>query len=366
MERRVLLIGVGLIGGSLALAIKKEHDVRVIGYDPNEENCKLAKSLEVIDDHTSDLQSEAEQADLIILAAPVEETIKLLDNFKDYQFKQNVIITDVGSTKVHIVNKAEQLNDKGVTFIGGHPMAGSHKSGVGSAKLHLFENAFYVLTIFPKTPEEQVDALKDWLKGTKANFQIMEPEEHDLVTGIISHFPHVMAASLVRQVKSHAHRNEHVTRLAAGGFRDITRIASSSPSMWRDIVRHNRHILLSLLDEWEKEMEGVKRLVARGNSEEIYDYFVSAKKYRDSMPTGSKGAILAFHDLYIDVADHVGVISDVTTILAEAKISITNIRIIEAREDVFGVLRLSFHSEEDRQQAKVCLEQHQYQTYTTM
>ncbi|WP_408008834.1 prephenate dehydrogenase [Pseudalkalibacillus sp. A8] len=366
MKRRVLLIGVGLIGGSLALSIKKEHDVQIIGYDPNEENCKLAKSLEVIDDHSSDLQGEAEQADLIILAAPVEETIKLLDDFKDYQFKQNVIITDVGSTKVHIVRKAEQLYDRGVTFIGGHPMAGSHKSGVGSAKLHLFENAFYVLTIFPKTPVEQVDALKDWFKGTKANFQIMEPEEHDLITGIISHFPHVMAASLVRQVKSHAHRNEHVTRLAAGGFRDITRIASSSPSMWRDIVRHNRQTLLSLLDEWEKEMEGVKRLVARGDSEEIYDYFVSAKKYRDSMPTGSKGAILAFHDLYIDVADHVGVISDVTTILAEEEISITNIRIIEAREDVYGVLRLSFHSDEDRQQAKACLERHQYQTYTTM
>ncbi|WP_261134792.1 prephenate dehydrogenase [Bacillus sp. Marseille-Q3570] len=366
MKRRVLLVGVGLIGGSLALAIKKEHQVKIIGYDPNEENCMLAKRLEVIDDYTSELQTEAEQADLIILAAPVEETIKLLDEFRHYQFKQNVIITDVGSTKVNIVKKAEQLYDKGVTFIGGHPMAGSHKSGVGSAKVHLFENAFYVLTVFKKTTVGQVNKLKDWLKGTKANFQMMEPEEHDLVTGIISHFPHVMAASLVRQVKSHAHRNEHVTRLAAGGFKDITRIASSSPSMWRDIVRHNRQILLSLLDEWGKEMESVKRLVARGDGDEIYDYFLSAKKYRDAMPTGSKGAILAFHDLYIDVADHVGVISDVTTLLAKEKISITNIRIIEAREDVYGVLRLSFRSDEDRQQAKACLEDHQYQTYTTM
>ena len=348
MKKRVLLIGVGLIGGSLALAIKKKHNVEMIGFDVHLENSKLAKQLEVIDDYTEDIQSEAEQADLIILATPVEETIKLLEEFTNYTFKEDVMITDVGSTKAHILEKAKSLIGKGVTFIGGHPMAGSHKSGVGSSKSHLFENAFYVLTALPQTPKKSVEKLQDWLSGTKANFQLMDPDEHDHVTGVISHFPHVIAASLVRQVKSHGHRNDLVNRMAAGGFRDITRIASSSPSMWRDIVRHNRSIILSLMDEWETEMSTVKKMIARGETKEIYQYFHSAKKYRDSMPTGKKGAILSFYDLYVDVADDVGVISDVTSILAKEKISITNIRIIEAREDVYGVLRVSFRSDEDR------------------
>ncbi|WP_257351972.1 prephenate dehydrogenase [Pseudalkalibacillus decolorationis] len=366
MKRRVLLIGVGLIGGSLALAIKKEHDAVLIGYDLNLEHCKLAKRLEVIDDFTLDIRAEAEKADLIILATPVEETKRLLEVFEGYQFKPNVIITDVGSTKVHILKKAERLHEKGIVFIGGHPMAGSHKTGVGSAKVHLFENAFYILTLLPLTPSKKIDELKNWLNGTKGNFQTMDAHEHDLVTGIVSHFPHVMAASLVRQVENHAQQNKLVNRLAAGGFRDITRIASSSPSMWRDIVRHNREIILTLLDEWMMEMNDVRTLVANGDSEDIYEYFLSAKQFRDSMPTSSKGAIIAFHDLYVDVIDHVGIISHVTTLLAKENISLTNIRIIEAREDVFGVLRLSFNTEEDHRKAKVCLENHDYQTYTTM
>ncbi|WLD93411.1 prephenate dehydrogenase [Alkalihalobacillus sp. AL-G] len=366
MKRRVLLIGVGLIGGSLALAIKKEHDAVLIGYDLNPDHCMLAKRLEVIDDFTLDIKAEAEKADLIVLAAPVEETIKLLDEFEGFHFKPNVIITDAGSTKVQILKKAQRLNEHGIVFIGGHPMAGSHKTGVGSAKVHLFENAFYILTQLPETPPQKVDELKNWLRGTKANFLTMDADEHDAVTGVVSHFPHVVAASLVRQVENHAHRNELVNRLAAGGFRDITRIASSSPSMWRDIITQNRKTLLSLLDEWVKEMDGVRNLVADGDSESIYDYFSSAKRFRDSMPTGSKGAIRAFHDLYVDVADHVGVISHVTTLLAEEAISITNIRIIEAREDVYGVLRLSFHTDDDRYNAKACLENQGYEIYLTI
>lgn len=366
MKRRVLLIGVGLIGGSLALAIKKEHDAVIVGYDLNPDQCMLAKKLKVIDEDTSNLKAEAEKADLIVLAAPVEETITLLGEFEGFHFKPNVIITDVGSTKLQILEKAERLNERGIVFIGGHPMAGSHKSGVGSAKVHLFENAFYILTQLADTSSEKVNELKNWLKGTKANFLTMDAREHDAVTGIVSHFPHIVAASLVRQVENHAHRNELVNRLAAGGFRDITRIASSSPSMWRDIVTQNRPIILSLLDEWMKEMDGVRNLVAEGDRTSIYDYFLGAKQFRDSMPTGTKGAIRSFYDLYVDVADRVGVISHVSTLLAEEEISITNIRIIEAREDVYGVLRLSFHTDEDRHHAKACLENQEYETYLTI
>ncbi|WP_062104844.1 prephenate dehydrogenase [Bacillus niameyensis] len=365
-KKRVFLIGVGLIGGSVALAIKKEHDVSVVAFDIKLDNCRLAKKLKIIDDYTEKFEEEAMKADLIILACPVERAEDFLELLAELPLKNNVIITDVGSTKSRIMKKAELLFDpKVTTFIGGHPMAGSHKGGPGSAKSHLFENAFYVLTPAEGT-NGKVEELKNWLHGTNAHFIIMNPDEHDHVTGVVSHFPHIVAASLVRHVEGYAEENDHIQFLAAGGFRDITRIASSSPEMWRDIVRHNQNILISLLDEWLVEMNYVKELLVEGDSHSIFDYFYGAKKYRDSLPVRAKGAITAFYDLFVDVLDKPGVISDITTLLAKENISITNIRIIEAREDMYGVLRLSFQTEMDMEAARTFLEQNDYNTYISM
>ncbi|GIN21096.1 MAG TPA: prephenate dehydrogenase [Bacillus bacterium] len=367
MDKRVLIIGVGLIGGSIALAIKKEHPgAYIIGYDLNEENCRLAERMNIIDECSPSFEKEAVKSDLIILACPVEEVEQKICQLAELPLKPEAIITDVGSTKVKIMEKSAVLRKKGAVFIGGHPMAGSHKSGAGSARKHLFENAFYILTPAKDTNEEIVCELKDWLKGTGANFVIMEPEEHDMITGVVSHLPHLIAAGIVSQVEKHSGINERVRWLAAGGFRDITRIASSSPAMWGDIVKHNQSSLLSLIDEWIDEMKHIKELVQSGNKNNIYNYFANAKKFRDSLPVRARGAIDAFYDLYVDVLDKPGVISHVTTILAEKKISLTNIRILEAREDVFGVLRLSFQTEEDRQKARDCLNENDYETYLNM
>ncbi|MBD8004869.1 prephenate dehydrogenase [Bacillus norwichensis] len=367
MDKKVLIIGVGLIGGSIALAIKKEHpEVHITGYDLNEQNCRLAEKMKIIDECSTSFETEAVTSDLIILACPVEEVEQKICQLAELSLKPETIITDVGSTKVKIMEKSAILREKGAVFIGGHPMAGSHKSGAGSAREHLFENAFYLLTPTEGTNEEKVEELKDWLRGTGANFVIMEPEEHDMITGVVSHLPHLIATSIVRQVESHAGVNERVRWLAAGGFRDITRIASSSPAMWSDVVKHNQSSLLSLIDEWITEMKYVKGLVQTGDKDHIYSYFADAKKFRDSLPVRARGAIDAFYDLYVDVQDKPGVISHVTTILAEKRISLTNIRIIEAREDVFGVLRLSFQTEEDREKAEVCLNENDYETYLNM
>ncbi|MCM3109320.1 prephenate dehydrogenase [Lederbergia lenta] len=365
-RKHVLLIGVGLIGGSVALAIKKEHDAFIIGCDIKRDNCILAQKMNVIDAYTDNMEEEAVKADLIILACPVEKAEQILQVLANLPLRDHTIITDVGSTKGRIIEKAESLSFHGAVFIGGHPMAGSHKVGPGSAKAHLFENAFYILT-----PTEQVDPsiiaeLKNWLKGTKANFIMMDAKQHDLVTGVVSHFPHIVAASLVRQVEKYASGNEHISSLAAGGFRDITRIASSSPEMWRDIVKHNQPMLLSLLNEWEKEMSEIRQLLNDGDSNQLYEYFSGAKQFRDSLPVRAKGAIAAFYDLYVDVLDSPGVISDITTLLAKEHISITNIRIIEAREDVYGVLRVSFQTENDLEKAKKSLNNRGYKTYMSM
>lgn len=235
-------------------------------------------------------------------------------------------------------------------------MAGSHKSGISAAKEILFENAFYLLTPEEYIDNSKVDLLKDWLRGTKAKFLTVSPQNHDYLTGIVSHFPHIIAASIVRQTERLADKESLIPRLAAGGFRDITRIASSSPEMWKDILLHNREILIDLIDKWQEEMNGVKELLEQENSNEILNYFHQAKQFRDGLPVREKGAIPAFYDLFVDVPDYPGVISEITGYLAQENISITNIRILETREDeIYGVLVISFQTDEDRQRAERCI-----------
>lgn len=364
MEGRILVIGLGLIGGSLALCIKKEHrDAVVYGFDINSEQARLAKALGVIDNNAETIQEGALDADLIIISTPVNQTKEIISLLAGLPLKKEVIITDTGSTKQKVVLAANPLLNNGWAFIGGHPMAGSHKSGVTAAKDILFENAFYLLTPNDQISESKVEKLKTWLKGTKAKFLIITPDEHDYLTGIVSHFPHIIAASIVRQTEKLAETRSLLPRLAAGGFRDITRIASSSPEMWRDILLQNKAVLLELLEQWQVEMEQIKKLIEKENSPEILHYFSEAKHYRDNLPAKEKGAIPAFYDLFVDIPDVPGIISEITGYLAKERISITNIRIHETREDVYGILAISFQTEEDRQRAERCIQS--YTDYAT-
>lgn len=364
MKGRVFVIGLGLIGGSLALCIKNEHkDSTIIGFDINHEQVRLAKMLGVIDEIAETIEDGALEADLIIVSAPVNQTAIIIEQLSNLPLKQNVIISDTGSTKRKIVVNAICLKNKGFTFIGGHPMAGSHKSGVSAAKEILFENAFYLLTPYNDIEQDKVEELKCWLKGTHAKFLITSPENHDYLTGIVSHFPHIIAASLVRQTERLAKEESLIPRLAAGGFRDITRIASSSPQMWKDILLHNKEVLIELLNDWQEEMFWIKELLQKENGNAIFDYFHQAKQFRDGLPVREKGAIPAFYDLFVDVPDYPGVISEITGFLAKENISITNIRILETREDINGVLVISFQTDEDRQRAEKCISS--YSAYAT-
>ncbi|AQU74508.1 MULTISPECIES: prephenate dehydrogenase [Priestia] len=283
MKTRVLLIGVGLIGGSLALAMKKHRHVIVVGADINTNEVQVANQLGIVDYVAEDIKTEAAQADYIVLATPVEYTTAWIHDLSTWKLKETVIVTDVGSTKGEIMKAAEALNKKRISFIGGHPMAGSHTSGAVNARADLFCSARYILTPFENEQKEKIDALMHLLEPTGAQFVPLDAATHDQITGVVSHLPHVIATSLVRQVKGYSAQNHLVTEMAAGGFRDITRIASSNPHMWRDILKQNRSMLLTLLDDWMKEMEQVKLLVEKGDGHELFDYFSDAKEFRDSL-----------------------------------------------------------------------------------
>ncbi|TKD69838.1 prephenate dehydrogenase [Pseudalkalibacillus hwajinpoensis] len=364
MSKQVAVIGLGLIGGSIALAIKKNHkDAWITGFDVNENQLQLAKALRVVDETASSLEEAVQSADFIMIAAPVVQTEHILAQLSEVSLKSTVIISDVGSTKHSIVKHAKSILPPSITFIGGHPMAGSHKTGVSAAKSHLFENAFYILTPDQGVEEKDLSRLMDLLSGTNATFVELEAEEHDYLVGLISHFPHILAASLVNFVsESNNNQRFNVARFAAGGFRDITRIASASPVMWRDILLRNKKVLLQMTDDLKLELDRIRSYIEREDGDKIFDYFADAKDFRDGLPVRSRGAIPAFYDLFLDVQDQPGVIASVTQKLAGEEISITNIRIIETREDIMGVLRISFRSELDRDNAKVVLER-DFDTY---
>lgn len=363
-EKNVFVIGLGLIGGSLAQAIKSEYPSALVrGYDVNKEQVKLAETLGVIDEMVNRVEEGVSDADFIIVAAPVLEAEGIFNQLLACDIQEGAIITDVSSTKRGIMELAKRFDDNGVTFIGGHPLAGSHKSGVAASNARLFENAFYVLIADGDRQQVERERLKSWLTGTRATFIEMSAEEHDRIVGVISHFPHVIAASLVHQLENMNEEGVDVRNLAAGGFRDITRIASSSPAMWHDVLLQNREVLLDLLKQWQEEMNKVTSMVEKADSEQIFTYFQEAKQYRDTLPQREKGALSPLNDLYVDIPDHPGMIARVTELLAHAGISITNIRIIEIREDIIGVLRLSFRSNEDRKLARTTLHQQNYKTY---
>lgn len=354
MTKNVLVIGLGLIGGSIALALQKSPHTKIFGYDALPQTRELAKTLKVVDEIVEHPANIADQMDFIIFGTPVSATLKWMEQLKDWVLKKDVIITDTGSTKALIMKKAGELREMGVTFIGGHPMAGSHKSGVTAAKPYLFENAYYMLTPFEQEKPDNIERLEDLLKFTLGKLVKVDAVEHDHMTAVVSHFPHIVAASLVHQLQLENAQLPMTRSLAAGGFRDITRIASSNPILWRDITMQNREELIDQLDQWTAEMNRVKSLLLDGSEEMIEQYFAVAKEVRDALPTSS-GALFVPYDLYVDVPDYPGVISEVTGYLAEDQISITNIRIVETREDVFGILVISFSSAEDREQAAKCI-----------
>ncbi|MED0674952.1 prephenate dehydrogenase [Aneurinibacillus thermoaerophilus] len=359
----IAILGVGLIGGSLALSLKKNENVHVTGFDVVEENLRMAESLGVIDRGTTHLAEAVVQADYIFLCAPVGKLQELISFLRYTPLKKGAVISDTGSTKVSIMELSHGFAQRGVYFIGGHPMAGSHKSGVEASHDRLFENAYYVLTPAEDTPKTIVNELTRLLAPTRAKVVLMDAKKHDEVVGAISHFPHIIASTLVNQIASYNDEEDWYRSLAAGGFRDITRIASSNPRMWRDILLNNRQVMKKLAEDWKKTLERISDLIEKADGEGIEKFFADARRFRDGLPEKKKGALSPYFDLYVDVPDEPGVIGRITTLLGKQNISITNIRILETREDILGVLRISFRSQEDMEKARDALQAEGYGVY---
>jgi prephenate dehydrogenase len=348
---KIAIFGVGLMGGSLALCFKGKPDVYVVGHSTNPASVAKYLKRNVVDHATISIQEAAQDADFIFLCVPVGLLEGYLTQLLQINLKPGCIVTDVGSTKASIVAYAESIELKGAFFIGGHPMAGSERSGVEAASAHLYENAYYVLTPSVNVPEHIYQRLFDLLTWTKANIVRLDARLHDEIVGAISHLPHIIAVALVNQIAGYNESNGLYQSLAAGGFRDITRIASSDPVIWRDILLNNKQVVLRLLEDWNESITQFKHSIETDDGSAIERQFDQARTFRSQLPERRKGMLTALYDIYVDIPDHPGIIGQITTLLGSHRVNLSNLQINESREDVPGVLRLSFHNENEMDRA---------------
>ena len=353
MSKTIYIVGLGLIGASMALGIKRDHpDYEILGYNRSKPSRDIALERGMIDRATDDFASFAPLADIIILTLPIKQTIAFIQELASLGLKEGVLISDAGSTKSAIVNSAEEnFAGKSVRFIGGHPMAGSHKTGAASADVNLFENAYYIFTPSSLTTSDTLEEMKSLLSGLHARFIEIDAEEHDKVTSQVSHFPHILASGLMEQTALYAREHELAGRFAAGGFRDMTRIAESEPGMWTSILLSNRETIIERIEDFKGRLDEISQAIRDEDEGQIWDFFNQAREQRQAMEIHKRGGVDSSYDLFVDIPDEEDVILRILELLRGT--SLVNIHINEEnREDVHGILRISFKNAQDLERAE--------------
>ena len=347
-------IGLGLIGGSIARALREKlPDTRIIAFDINEDTLKLAKEEGIVDISTTSIDSSFSKCDYLFLCAPVQKNDENLDAVKNI-LSPDCLLTDVGSVKtdIHKTIKAAGLEHQ---FIGGHPMAGSERVGFVNSKAVLLENAYYILTPTDTVSSEKLEHYRELVQTLGAIPLILSYEQHDYVTAAVSHLPHVIASSLVNLVRDSDSSDGIMKMIAAGGFKDITRIASSSAVMWQQICLTNTENISKLLADYIEALIDFKKEIDTRNDDALYELFDSARIYRESFINTSSGPIKRDFAITVDIADEPGALASIATILALNNISIKNMGIVHNREFEGGVLTIEFYEEDSIEKAKKIL-----------
>ena len=359
---KIGFIGLGLIGGSIARAIRQYYpDSEIIAFDKSRETLALATQESVINVACTSIDNNFSNCHYIFLCAPVSYNTAYLKQIKHYVTK-DCILTDVGSVKTSIHEEIIAL-DMEENFIGGHPMAGSEKSGFLNSKSMLIENAYFILTPSSTVSQDKVTAYSTFVESLKALPVILDYKEHDLITGTISHLPHIIASTLVNFVKDTDTKDELMKQLAAGGFKDITRIASSSPVMWQNICASNREPILSLMDQYLAILTKLRGYIDSSNEQALLSFFQQAKDYRDSITLPSVKSPTVYYECFVDLVDETGGIAAVAGLLAQYHISIKNIGIVNNREFEEGVLQLAFPDKQTLTRAKRLLTDNGYMVH---
>jgi prephenate dehydrogenase len=286
--KRVCLVGVGLIGGSFALALRRAvRGLHIVGADRDAQSLERAAALGVIDTAAGSASEAARGAELVVLAVPVRAMGSVLHDVA-LSLDARAVVTDVGSTKGDVVRVArEELRAHFPRFVPGHPIAGREASGVEAAAADLFKGARVVLTPAPETAADALELVRDCWEAVGARPALLEPADHDRIFAAVSHLPHLLSFALVSEIASRGNAHD-LLGFAAGGFRDFTRIAASSPEMWRDIALQNRQALLDELDRYGARLAVFRELIDRGDGPALQRLMTEARKARHAWAAGAR------------------------------------------------------------------------------
>lgn len=342
------LIGLGLIGGSIAGGLK-ESPYRLTGWDRSQERREAALDRDLVDEvHPPEKLPESVSG--VILCVPVPEMAPLAEKVLESPHRPE-FLTDVGSTKAQVCNEMNETLPDDLPFVGAHPMAGSEDSGLSASDPILFENAICVIT--PTEPDQQhlLDVIQLWEK-LGAHVMEMGPEEHDRTVAYVSHLPHLNAAGLLHGARSVDDYENQVLPLAAGGFRDTTRIAEGDPDLWRDIFETNRDRITEAIDTLSSVLDEVRSLIEEGDWEAVTEWLEEARDVRDRIPEKTKGLLGTLFELKVLAPDKPGILAHITGALAEASINISDIEVLRVREGERGTIRIRFRRRAELEQAR--------------
>lgn len=279
--KKMTIIGVGLLGASLAKACRERGLVEEIsGYGRSRENLEKAQALKIIDHCPSNLEEAVSDADLIVLCTPVSTIVPLIKDIIA-KVRPGTLITDVGSVKGPIVNETDELMPEGICFVGSHPIAGGENSGLEASTANLYENAKCIVTPTDKTNKSALEKISALWQALDMNIINLSAEEHDFVFGAVSHMPHIIVYALMNTLGALKTKDgRDVTAYSGAGLKDITRIASSDPVMWRDICLFNHKHSLDLIDQFQNKLDEIRSTIENGDGQALKEEFIAANKYR--------------------------------------------------------------------------------------
>lgn len=329
-KRTAIVVGVGLIGGSVALALRRSG-WHVIGVEPDEANARAALDAAVVDE-----LGDLGPCDLAVVATPVNSIPDLVQRALD---AGAAVVTDVGSVKAPV---SAAVTDG--RFVAGHPLAGSEQDGVSGATADMFSGAAWVLCPTANTDDAAFSQVADVVAATGAQVVVVSPERHDTLVAVVSHVPHLTAATLMRVAVGRAERQRNLLRFAAGGFRDMTRIAAGQPTIWPAICAQNSTAIVGVLDDLISELGSLREIVADGDELQLLAHLEGARVARRNLPTTAPDAE-SLSEMRVPVSDRPGELAAIATLATELDVNIYDLEIAHSPEGPRGVVVLLVESE---------------------
>ncbi|HEX2054790.1 MAG TPA: prephenate dehydrogenase [Actinomycetota bacterium] len=357
----VAIAGLGLMGGSLGLAtLERGLAERVVGFDRDPESVKRALERKAVTHGAESLADAVTDADLVVLATPVGTIPSVFWEAVPF-LSSGCVVTDVGSTKSGLVEAITPLVPEGVSFIGGHPMAGSEKDGIDAAVADLYEGCLWILTPTHATSSEAYGTLMRFLTGLGARVLSLDPGRHDEALALTSHLPQLLSSTLMGFAADVAASGEGLPLLTAGGFRDMTRIAGSSPDLWVDIVRENQPALAALVRRFQETLGEAADALEHGDWHRLRAMLAEARKARHDLPGKPGLAPSELVEVLVPVPDRPGVLAEVTTTVGEAGVNIEDLEIVHSAEGGRGVIHLTVTGTNNARSAAEALQKKGYE-----